>query len=90
MRKAKENDNMNMPHKKFIAGAVSATIWQNAGKKDGREYEYSSLSLERTYKDKDGKWQNTGSLRVTDLPKEVVVLSKAYEYLVLRDQAKAQ
>lgn len=81
---------MNHPAKKFSAGAISATVWQNTAQKDGKSVEYPSLSLERVYMDKEGKWQHTNSLRVADLPKAVVVLSKAYEYLVLKDQPQAE
>ncbi len=76
----------NLPEKKFRAGAVSATVWKNAGKnKTGEAVEYRTISIERNYKDKDDKWQSTNSLRLNDLPRAVVVLQKAYEYLVLRD-----
>ncbi|MFH1438934.1 MAG: hypothetical protein ABIG89_00060 [Candidatus Woesearchaeota archaeon] len=79
----------NLPHKKFSAGAISATIWQNTGQKDGQTFEFSSLSLNRRYMDKEGKWQSTNNLRVADLPRAMVVMSKAYEYLVLREYAEA-
>ncbi len=72
------------PLKKFRAGPVSATVWSNPGKPfDGIEREYNTISLERNYKDKDGSWKTTGSMRVNDLPKVSVVVNKAYEYLVL-------
>jgi len=80
----------NMPEKKFSAGAISATIWSNSGQKDGKEYKFSSLSLDRCYKDKEDNWQHTNNLRTSDLPKAVVVLSKAYEYLVLKEKVQAQ
>jgi len=80
----------NMPMKKFSAGAISVSIWQNSGEKDGRQYEYSSMSVDRAYKDKEGNWQHTGQLRTGDLPKAMVVLSKAYEFLVLKEKAQAQ
>ena len=87
----KENKTGNMPQKKFSAGAISATIWQNSGQnKDGKEFEFASLSLERRYKNKEGTWQSTNCLRVSDLPKAVVVLSKSYEYLTLREYAQAE
>ena len=88
-----ENKNQNtgnMPVKRFSAGAISVSIWQNSGEKDGRQFEYSSMSIDRAYKDKEGAWQHTGQLRTTDLPKAVVVLSKAYEFLVLKEKAQAQ
>ena len=77
----------NMPEKKFRAGAVSATIWKNtAENKEGSEVEYKTISIERNYTDKEGKWQSTNSFRINDLPKAKVVLEKAYEYLVLKEE----
>jgi hypothetical protein len=77
----------NMPEKKFRAGAVSATIWQNnSQKQDGSMASFNTISFERGYKDKQGNWKSTSSLRVADIPKAVVVLNKAYEYLVMKTQ----
>ena len=77
----------NLPEKKFRAGAISATVWLNKGHKaDGEETEYRSISIERNYTNKEGKWHSTNSLRVNDLPKANVVLQKAYEFLVFKEQ----
>jgi hypothetical protein len=77
----------NLPEKKFRAGAISATIWLNKGhKSNGEDSEYRTVSIDRNYTDKEGKWQTTNSLRVNDLPKATIVLQKAYEYLVLNEQ----
>ena len=78
----------NLPEKKFRAGAISATIWRNQVKtKDGQDREIMSVTFQRSYKDKDSdEWKTTSSLRTMDLPKAVVVLNKAYEYLVLNSQ----
>ncbi|MBU0457721.1 MAG: hypothetical protein ABH824_03875 [Nanoarchaeota archaeon] len=77
----------NFPEKKFRAGAISATVWLNNGHKvNGEDTKYKTISIERSYTDKDGKWQSTNSLRVNDLPKANVVLEKAYEYLVFAEQ----
>ncbi len=67
------------PEKKFRAGPVSAVIWRNVTEKGS----YASVQVERSYKDKD-TWKSTGSLRVNDLPKAVLVLTKAFDYLVSR------
>ncbi|MEK6867916.1 MAG: hypothetical protein AABX98_03780 [Nanoarchaeota archaeon] len=77
------------PVKKFRAGAVSATVWNNPGKEfDGKEAgTYNTVSLERSYKDKDGAWKTTSSLRLNDLPKVAVVVNKAYEFLVLNKES---
>lgn len=75
----------NVPEKRFSAGPVSATVWQNQGKgNNGEAVEYRTVSFQRRYKDKNGVWQSTNSLRINDLPKASVVLQKTYEYLVLR------
>lgn len=71
------------PAAKFRAGAVCATIWRNEKEKDGKSFAFHSISLERGYKDKGGEWQNTGSLRINDLPRASLVLSEAYKYLVM-------
>ena len=77
----------NTPEKKFRAGAISVTVWKNKGKgTEGEEVEYSTISIERGYKDKEGAWQSTNSMRVNDLPRASVALQKAYEYLVLKEQ----
>lgn len=74
----------NQPEKKFRAGAVSATIWKNIGQsKTGAPTEFKTISLQRSYKDKEGKWQNTSTLRLNDLPRAQLVLNKAYEFLCM-------
>lgn len=76
----------NLPEKKFKAGAVEATIWANEFEKDGKKSFYKSITFGRNFKDKNtGQWKQTSSLRTNDLPKAVLVLQKAYEYLSLHD-----
>lgn len=80
-------ENRNVPEKKFSTGVISATVWQNQGKsRNGEEISYRTVSLQRRYKDKNGMWQTANSFRVNDLPKASLVLQKAYEYIVLREQ----
>jgi hypothetical protein len=80
----------NLPEKKFRAGAVSATVWLNHGQSTtGEAAQYRTISIERSYTDKEGKWQSTNSMRVNDLPKANVVLQKAFEYLVFKEQELA-
>ena len=74
----------NQPERKFRAGVISATVWLNQGqsKKTGETNSYRTISLQRGYKDQNNQWQNTASLRLNDLPRAALVLTKAYEYLV--------
>ena len=43
------------------------------------------MSLERGYKDKNGEWKNTSSLRPQDIPDAVLALNKSYEFIRLKD-----
>ena len=40
-----------------------------------------NVVLQRTYRDNNGDFQHTTSFRVNDIPKAVLALSKAYDYL---------
>lgn len=80
-----------LPEKKFSSGAVSATVWKNKRiGKDGEAYEIHSINLQRSYTDKAGNWQNTNSLRVSDLPKATLVLEEAFKHLVLNRRKKEE
>lgn len=83
-----ENKDMkNAPEKKFRASPMTATIWSNeVVSQDGRLTVFRTINLERTYKDKEGKWQKTNSLRVNDLPKAILVLNKAYEFISVKEE----
>lgn len=89
METKKEIGNMqakNLPEAKFKAGGIAATVWKNAGVRDGQAVEYRTISIDRKYLGKNKEWQSTNSMRINDLPKAVVVLQRAYEYLVLKEQ----
>lgn len=79
------------PEQKFSAGAINASVWRNETiSKAGNPVVYYTVSLQRRYKVKDGEWKSSGSMRVTDLPKAVLVLNKAYEYIMLKDWSEVQ
>jgi hypothetical protein len=84
----KTNETNNLPEKDFKAGAISATVWKNlVTTQDGRQTEVRNVTFRRVYKDKEtNEWKVSNSLRAMDLPKAVVVLNKAYEYLVMNGQ----
>ena len=78
----------NIPEKKFSTGALVATIWQNQGKsKEGDDVDFKTVSFQRRYKDKNGVWQTTNTLRINDLPKASLILQKAFEYIVMKDMS---
>ena len=77
----------NSPEKKFRASPMSATIWSNEVETpEGETKVFRTINLERTYKDKEGNWKKTNSLRVNDLPKAILVLNKAYEYISIKEE----
>ena len=77
-------ESKNMPVKKFRAGAISATVWENqAQNQKGEIISFKSVSFDRSYKDANGEWQKTNSLRMSDLPRAALVINKAYEFLAL-------
>lgn len=73
-----------IPEKKFRAGAITAAVWNNVVQtKEGSERSFKTISFERNYKDGEGTWKTTHSLRASDLPRAVLVLNKAFEYVSL-------
>ncbi len=81
----------NTPEKKFVSGAMVATVWKNSAvAEDGKVKEFKTVSFERRYKDKDGTWKSSHSLRVADIPKANLILSKTYEYLSMKNQESAE
>jgi hypothetical protein len=79
----------NQPEQKFQAGAVQATVWRNEGKtKDGKDFNFLTVSVQRGYKDKDGNWQNTTALRTNDVPRAQLVLTQAWEYINTKEKTE--
>jgi len=75
-----------MPEKKFRAGGVVATVWNNKVDSDGKEIEYKTISIDRSYKNNKDEWQKTNSYRINDLPKVELVAKKAYDYIIGKDE----
>lgn len=73
---------MTQPIKKYKAGSIRATVWENDVKDTGK---YQTISIERVYQDKDGNWKNSSSFRLGDLPKVGVMVQKIYEELTVSE-----
>ena len=74
------------PDKKFKAGGDTATVWKGISPKGAT---YFNVQLGRSYKDKDNNWKTTSSFRESDVPKAVVLLQKAYEYVISQQTSSA-
>jgi hypothetical protein len=73
---------MVKPEITFKAGAVRAAIFRNTVIRQGQSIPLPKVVIEVRYKDKAGKWQGTNSLSINDLPKAILALQKAFEYLM--------
>ena len=77
----------NKPEKIFSTGAIKVSVWKNNGtSKEGSKTEFRTVTIQRRYTDKDGEWKTASSLRINDLPRASLALSKAFEYLVMKGQ----
>ena len=72
------------PEKSFRIGAVRASVWKNIREsKDGKTYEARSVTIDRTYKDREGNYKSNNRFTAPEIPKAILLLQRAYEYLVL-------
>ncbi len=69
------------PIASFSSGAIKVSVWENESK-EGRKY--ATVSINKRYKAGDD-WKSTNSMRLDEIPKAVLALQKAYEYLLLKD-----
>jgi hypothetical protein len=81
---------MSKPETVFKIGAVRASIFQNIIEKNGQSIKLPKVVIEVRYKDKSGQWQSTNSLSINDLPKAILALQKAFEYLTERKDPSQQ
>ncbi|MBM3302567.1 MAG: hypothetical protein FJY85_21780 [Deltaproteobacteria bacterium] len=79
------------PEKEFKVGAVRAAIWANPRHgSDGKAFNSYKVILERTYRDNMGSFKTTPSLDINDIPKAILALKKAYEYLTITGGPQAE
>jgi hypothetical protein len=70
-----KEENKKKPVNSYKAGLINLNIWEN----ETNEGKVKSITISRAYKDKEENWQHTSSLRISDLPKLMLLLNKAYE-----------
>jgi len=74
---------MNNLEKRIQVGNCTAAIFVNEVETLTGKVPMRNVVLQRTYKDKEDKYQHANSYGVNDIPKAVLALQKAYEHLVL-------
>ena len=70
---------------KLRAGACTVTVFANVHRDGDEQVTLYSVALRRAYKDQQGRFQYTTSLRANDIPKAMLVLARAYTQLVLKE-----
>jgi hypothetical protein len=88
MANAKDTDmaTSNKPVHVIRLRGISASIFENKAKVDGRDVTFHKVSVQRAYKDGDD-WKNTTSFGRDDLPVMTLVTQRAYEW-ILEAEAK--
>ena len=76
------------PEKVFKVGPVRASVFFNAIQHNGRTAMLPKVVIEVRYKDKTGQWRGTNSLSLNDLPKAILALQQAYEFLATKKDAQ--
>jgi hypothetical protein len=81
---------MSKPEVTFKVGAIRASIFQNQIPRGKELISIGKVLLEVRYRDKDGQWKSTYSMSANEIPKAILALQKAYDYLMTRKSDDAQ
>ena len=80
-----DNETRKPPVKVFRCGPVKAAVWLFQKQKDGEMVDIPSVTITKSYKDKETEeWKTTDFLYPDDLPKVVTVATEAYKHLRLQ------
>ena len=72
---------MAKPEKSFKCGGCEAAVFENEIVKGGNKLVFKKVSFQKRYKSAEGEWKSTNSLDANEIPKAILVLTKAYEYI---------
>ena len=79
---------MSSPIKKFNVGAIQVAVWENPSTTETAENTgYKTVSIQKRYKDKNNEWKSSTSLKPADVPKAILGLQKAFEYLSIKTES---
>ena len=75
----------NLPEEEIrVGGTVSTSIWRNEVQRGDRTVVNFSVQLQRRYFDRaDQEWKTAKSLNTDDVPRAILALQKAYEYILI-------
>ena len=70
------------PVKKFSAGAISCSLWENQIAVGGIPTTVLKASVERRYKDRNGEWKSSNSYSRNEIPLVIHLLQEAFGYML--------
>jgi len=73
---------MVAPEKVIMVGPCRASIFRNVIHKDGKRLELPKVDFQVRYKTQNGQWRGTSSLTKDEIPKAILALQKAFDYLM--------
>lgn len=72
---------VDKPVQSWKEQGIDCAIWSKQAKNaEGESFTSLSISLSKSYKDKNGEWQRTNYMNTKDLPIAIDLLSKALLY----------
>jgi hypothetical protein len=66
-------------------GRISVSVWENHGEQAGGETTvFHTVKIERSYRDKEEKWQSTPVLTGTDVSLAIALLQKVEQDVLIK------
>src|SRR5687767_8298850 len=82
MEKEKPIIGKEKPSKAFSVGPIQVAVFMNKRQVRGQLANIPSVSFRKRYLGEGDEWKSTNSLDTNDVPKAILALTKAYDYLV--------
>ena len=76
------------PIDRIPAGPIVLSIWENEFTKGKETIVTQSVSIQKNYKTKDGKWESTSSFKHSDLPFVVMAIEEALRRKYIKESTK--
>lgn len=74
--------NAAKPVQVFRLRGISASVFANTAKADGRDVVFHKVSVQRIYRDNDGEFKSTTSFGRDDLPTVSLLVQRAWEFIL--------
>jgi hypothetical protein len=77
-------------HEFRIGGTITASVWRNEAQQGDRTVATHSVQLQKRYFHKgDQEWKTSGSLFANEIPRAILALQRAYEWILTQPRSEA-